>query len=134
MSAGAHDIDWVGLGQVLCAARDAGDFTHDSVAKELCLSGKQIRGLECGSAVQFPSGTVRSWCARRYAILLGLDWDRLAQSLHSEEPDAASAMPPPEPSPAGPVSGAASGQFRIGLLLGTVVLMFITVIAISGNG
>ena len=135
MTTSADDIDWVGLGQVLCEARDAGGFTHESVAQELCLSKKQIRALECGSFAPFPGDTARSWCARRYATLLGLDWEQLAQSLRSEEPDAAIGMTsPPTSSPVEPVSGAASAQFRFGLLLGAAVLTFITVIAISGNG
>lgn len=131
----AGDLDWFGLGQVLCDARKAGDFTHESMAKELCLSQKQIRALECGSAASFPGDTVRSWCARRYAILLGLDWDRLAQSLRSEELDAAIVTTNfPETNQAKPISAGASAQLRMGWLLGAVVLTFITVITISGNG
>ena len=132
---GADDIDWVGLGKVLREARESCHGSHEGAADKLCLSGKQIRALECGSVAPFPGATVRSWCARRYATLLGLDWDQLAQSLRSEEPDAAiGTTSPPTSSPVEPVSGAASAQFRFGLLLGAAVLTFITVIAISGNG
>ena len=135
MTTCVDDIDWVGLGQVLFKAREAGDFTDESMAQELCLSKKQIRALECGSAAPFPDDTVRLWCARRYAIVLGLEWDHLAQSLRSEELDAAIGMTNPSASsPAEPVSGTTSAQFRIGLLLGAVVLMFIAAIEISGNG
>jgi len=135
MTTGVDDIDWVGLGQVLCEAREAGRLSLESMSKELCLSKTQIRALECGSAAPFLGDTVRSWCARRYAILLGLDWDHLAQSLRSEERDAAIGMTNfTETSSAKPISAGASAKFRIGLLLGAVVLTLITVIAISANG
>ncbi len=135
MTTGVDDIDWVGLGQVLGEAREAGRLSLESMSKELCLSKTQIRALECGSAVPFPGNTVRSWCARRYATLLGLDWDHLAQSQRSEELHAAMGMTNfTEASPAKPISAGASAKLRIGLLLGAVVLTLITVIALSTNG
>ena len=134
MTTGTDDIDWVGLGKALREARDSCQGSQASAADKLCLSGKQIRALECGSAAPFPGGTVRSWCARRYAILLGLDWDRLAQSLRSEVLDPAIGLAnAPVSSPVEPVSAAARAQLRIGLLLGAVVLTCVAVIAISGN-
>ena len=147
MTAVVDDTDWVGLGRVLCEARDKGGLSHDSAARALCLSSHQIRALECGSGAPFPGKTVRSWCARRYATLLGLDWDRLAQALRRERPKADEANKakktdeadrakvaktnPPGSVLAKPAPGSVGRRFRIGLPQGVTLLMLVFASAIS---
>ena len=132
MTSAADNIDWVGLGQMLREQRDAGELSRDSAANALCLSGHQIRALECGSALSFPGYAARSWCARRYATLLGLDWDRLVQSQRSEELETAiETGSPPETGMAKPVPGSAGRQFGIGLAQGAAVLLLVIAVAIG---
>ena len=126
---GCDDIDWVGLGRELREARDLCHLSQDSAAEKLCLSGKQIRALECGSGVPFPSDTVRSWCVRRYARQLGLDWERFAQPLRSDKLEAPVELSiAPQTDRAEPAPSAGK-QFRVRLLLGATAMLVIVAIA-----
>ena len=107
------DIDWVGLGKALREARDLCHRSQESAADKLCLSRKQIRALESGSGIPFPGDTVRSWCARRYATQLGLDWERIAQPLRSDAlEDTVESGITPETATTEPAPGAGK-QFRL---------------------
>ena len=123
------DIDWVGLGKALREARDLCHRSQESAADKLCLSRKQIRALECGSGIPFPGDTVRSWCARRYATQLGLDWERIAQPLRSNALEGTVELGiAPETATAAPAPGAGR-QFRLRLLLGASAMLLVIVIA-----
>ncbi|MBE0619059.1 MAG: helix-turn-helix domain-containing protein [Burkholderiales bacterium] len=65
--------------------RSESGLSPEAAAQKLCLSRQQILALENGSSTPFPGKSVRSWCGRRYAALLGLDWDRLVQAPRREE-------------------------------------------------
>ena len=126
---GCDDIDWVGLGKALREARDLCHRSQESAAVKLCLSGKQIRALESGSGVPFPGDTVRSWCARRYATQLGLDWESFAQPPRSDAIEAPALLSiAPETAPAVPAPGAGK-QLRLRLLLGATAMLVVIVIA-----
>ena len=123
------DIDWVALGKALSEARDLCHHSKESAANQLCLSAKQIGALECGSGVPFPGNTARSWCARRYATLLGLDWECLAQPVRRDELEAPvelSIAPQRAAAESAPGTGK---QFRLRLLLGASAMLVVIVIA-----
>ena len=129
------NINWPGVGKVLLDGRTGRSLSQDSVAKNLCLSVKQVRALECGSGVSFPGPSARSWCARRFARLLELDWDKILISQRNEEPREveprdATVVAPPAETVAAPVRQT-SGKLRAGMLLATVVLLVAIVIAIT---
>ena len=133
MTTGIDNIDWVELGQVLREARAGVDLSYGGAANELCLSNIQIRALESGLGTPFHGVTVRSWCARRYATLLGLDWDQIVQPLRDEKTFEAATETSnlPEASPVELVFQGTGGQNRTRLWLGTVVLLMFVAIVIN---
>lgn len=137
MAATCDEIDWIGIGSAVRDRRSANGLSPEYAAQKLCLSKKQILALESGSSAPFPGATVRSWCGRRYAVLLGLDWERLVQpppgadqAVVTEtvvtENIPASALPvAPE---AAPETGSEGSRGQ--MLLGASVLLLMLVIAI----
>src|SRR5450759_4795388 len=85
MAATCDEINWIGVGVAVRDQRSASGLSPEDAAQKLCLSKKQILALESGSSAPFPGVSVRSWCGRRYAVLLGLDWERLVQPPPSED-------------------------------------------------
>jgi cytoskeletal protein RodZ len=133
MAATYDEINWIGVGSAVRDRRSASGLSHEDAAQKLCLSKKQILALESGSSAPFPGALVRSWCGRRYAVLLGLDWERLVQPPPGEDQAVvtenilASALPlAPE---AAPETG--RERPRSHMLLGGAVLLLVVVIAIE---
>lgn len=127
------EIDWIGVGSAVRDRRSASGLSPEVAAQKLCLSKKQILALESGSSAPFPGVLVRSWCGRRYAVLLGLDWEHLVQPPPGEDPAVvtenilASALPvKPE---AAPETGREGSRGHP--LLGGAVLLLIVAIAIK---
>lgn len=133
MAATCDGINWIGIGSAVRDRRSASGLSLEAAAQKLCLSKKQILALESGSSAPFPGVSVRSWCGRRYAVLLGLDWEHLVQPPPGEDQAVvtenilASALPV-EPE-AAPETGRKRPRAR--LLLGGAVLLLIVVIAIK---
>jgi len=133
MAATYDEINWIGVGSAVRDRRSASGLSHEDAAQKLCLSKKQILALESGSSAPFPGALVRSWCGRRYALLLGLDWERLVQLPPSEDQAVgtknilASALPvAPEAAPE-----TERERPRGHMLLSGAVLLLIVVIAIK---
>ena len=137
MAATCDEINWIGIGSAVRDRRSANGLSAEDAAQKLCLSKKQILALESGSSAPFPGATVRSWCGRRYAVLLGLDWEHLVQPPPSADQavvtetvvteSVPTSAPPVEPV-AAPQTG--SERPRGQLLLGAAVLLLMVVIAI----
>jgi cytoskeletal protein RodZ len=133
MAATYDEINWIGVGSAVRDRRSASGLSHEDAAQKLCLSKKQIIALESGSSAPFPGALVRSWCGRRYAVLLGLDWERLVQPPPGDdqavvtENSFASARPVvPEAA-----SETRPGRRRSHVLLGGSVLLLMVAIAIG---
>lgn len=138
MTAIYHEIDWTGIGAAVRDRRSASGLTPEQAAQKLCLSKKQILALESGSSAPFPGASVRSWCGRRYAVLLGLDWEHLVQPPPGEdqavatEDIPASARPmEPEAARATASETAPASRHRAHPLLGWAVLLLVAVIGIG---
>ncbi len=86
---GGDSVDWAEIGKLLRARREDSGLPLDAAANKLCLSKNQIRALESGISYPFPGVAARSWCCRRYALALGVDWDSLAAPLPDAESTAA---------------------------------------------
>ncbi len=137
MAASCDEINWIGIGSAVRDRRSASGLSPEAAAQKLCLSKKQILALESGSSAPFPGATVRSWCGRRYAVLLGLDWEHLVQPLPSADQAVVTETVVTENilAPALPVEPEAAPQTgserpRGQLLLGAAVLLLMVVIAI----
>jgi cytoskeletal protein RodZ len=133
MAATCDEINWIGVGVAVRDQRSASGLSPEDAAQKLCLSKKQILALESGSSAPFPGASVRSWCGRRYAVLLGLDWERLVQPPPSE---VQAVVTENIPAPALPVEPEAAPESRRKLprdrlLLGAAVSLLIVVIAIE---
>jgi cytoskeletal protein RodZ len=112
MAATFEQIDWTGVASAVRDRRSASGLSPEAAAQKLCLSKSQILALESGSGAPFPGESVRSWCARRYAALLGLDWDHLVQAPRSEEQTATAASVTATARAVAPEAAAKPGRAR----------------------
>jgi cytoskeletal protein RodZ len=112
MAATFEQIDWTGVASAVRDRRSASGLSPEAAAQKLCLSKSQILALESGSGAPFPGESVRSWCARRYAALLGLDWDQLVQAPCREEQTATAASVTATACAVAPEAAAKPGRAR----------------------
>ena len=133
MAATCDEINWIGVGLAVRDRRSASGLSPEDAAQKLCLSKKQILALESGSSAPFPGVSVRSWCGRRYAVLLGLDWEHLVQPPRGEDQAVVTENIPAPALPLAPEAAPETGRkvHRSYLLLGGAVLLLIVVIAIK---
>ena len=80
------EMDFARLGVALLNARREKSLKLAECAARLCLSTRQIDSLERADTSPFPSIKTYSWCARRYASLLGLDAREFEHNHQSESP------------------------------------------------
>lgn len=130
------EINWIDVGTAVRDRRSARGLSAEEAAYKLCLSKKQILALESGSSAPFPGVSVRSWCGRRYAALLGLDWERLVQAppgvataTVTENLLSPATAATPEAAVAAPGTGLGRPLGR--LLLDGAVLLLVVVITIG---
>ncbi len=130
MAATCEEINWIGVGSAVRDRRSASGLSPEDAAHKLCLSKKQILALESGSSAPFPGASVRSWCGRRYAVLLGLDWERLVQAPPSEDQAVVAESIPasalPVEAEAVPATGRGWSRAHL-LLVGAVLLLMVAI-------
>jgi cytoskeletal protein RodZ len=133
MAATYDEINWIGVGSVVRDRRSASGLSHEDAAQKLCLSKKQILALENGSSAPFPGALVRSWCGRRYAVLLGLDWERLVQPPPGDDQSVVTENILASALPLAPAPVPETGRERPGshMLLSGAILLLMVVIAIE---
>lgn len=73
----ASIADWQYVGTRLKAQRETLKIAPAEIAKQLCLRVKQVEAMELGDTLPFPGAAARFWCIKRYANIVGLDWQTL---------------------------------------------------------
>ena len=115
-----------GFGSALREARERSDLTAADVANALKLSERMILTLEAERYEDLPARPYVRGYVRRYARVVGLNGEALTAGFDAA--DEAEATPPIMPTPRRSSLAEFAGQ-RWGLLYGSIVFVFIAVIA-----